>query len=186
MAKPTFAQAREILKYDSETGKLFWKERAVHLFATDGTHSQEHIAARWNSRYANKEAFTAINNVGYHFGQIGHRPYLAHVVIWLIVTGDWPTLQIDHINGDKLDNRLVNLRHVSQAINQLNQKRSKRNKSGVMGVFFIGRINKWNAYINKDRKHHNLGYFHSFQDAVAARKSAETQMGFHPNQGRSS
>lgn len=184
MAKPTYAQVSEILKYDSETGKLFWKERSVHLFSNDGTHAQEHIAAKWNKRYADREAFTAIGSHGYRFGTIAHYPYTAHTVIWLLLHHEWPVYQIDHVNGDRLDNRPANLRHVEAGVNQLNQKRSKRNKSGVMGVFFIDRINKWNAYINKNKRHHNLGYFASFNDAVAARKSAEASLGFHQNHGR--
>lgn len=74
---------------------------------------------------------------------------------------------IDHINGDKLDNRRVNLRVCTHAQNNMNQRKTK-GKSKYKGVCWLGRLNKWRAYIVKDRKQYYLGLFKSEEDAATA------------------
>lgn len=78
---------------------------------------------------------------------------------------------IDHINGDKLDSRLCNLREVSRSVNNFNQPERRHNTSGKTGVRREG--NKWIAQISKDRVNYNLGRFDTFKDAVEARECAE-------------
>lgn len=185
MAVLTYDQVSQILKYDPATGKLFWLPRSAEMFKL-GKISREHNAAKWNSRYAETEAFTYTTPHGYKCGQIEHSPYLAHLVIWLLISRTWPTMQIDHINGDRADNRLANLRHISQEENHLNQKRPSDNSSGVIGVSWTPHVRKWHAYINKGGKRTNLGWYHELADAKKARQIAETAFGFHPNHGRPS
>ena len=93
-----------------------------------------------------------------------------------------PDDQIDHINGNGLDNRIENLRIVDSLENAKNQKIFKNNKTGIHGVYFAKHAGKWCAQISNRKKIH-LGYFNSFLDACAARKSAECKFGFHPNHG---
>ncbi|MBB3521042.1 HNH endonuclease [Rhizobium sp. BK456] len=185
MAKPTYAQVREILKYDSETGKLFWKERPISSFV-DGERSASCRAARWNGKYANKEAFTWSTHAGYRMGRIAYEACYAHRVAWLLMTGAWPVDEIDHINGDPSDNRFVNLREATSTINRKNQKRRSDNKSGVTGVVFYKAYSQWTAYIQAGSKTKCLGYFQTKADAVRARKAAERENGYHQNHGRSS
>ena len=125
---------RKLLRYDPDSGKLYWRERTPDMF-TDGQYSAERCCLAWNSKCADKEAFTAFRN-GYHFGAIFDCLYYAHRVIWAICHGKWPTAQIDHINGDRHDNKIKNLRSVSNAENMRNRKTSEVNTTGVMGVYW--------------------------------------------------
>lgn len=96
--------------------------------------------------------------------------------------GYWPELQIDHINGDVTDNRISNLREVSASVNGQNCKRRHDNTTGVTGVSRTK--NSFRAEICVAGKRHRLGQFRSIEQAIAARKLAEREMGFHENHGR--
>jgi len=109
--------------------------------------------------------------------------YKAHRLAWFYVHGAWPN-QIDHINGIRDDNRLINLRSVTAKENQQNKQMQKNNKSGVCGVRWAGKLNKWRCTINDSGAAVNLGVYHDFFEAICARKSAENRYGFHPNHGR--
>jgi len=95
----------------------------------------------------------------------------------------WPE-QIDHINGVRSDNRMVNLRSVSRKENGRNQKKPVTNKSGMPGVRWGKVIGKWTSCIVVDRKIICLGSYRHFEDAAAAKKLAEKHYGFHENHGR--
>jgi hypothetical protein len=82
-------------------------------------------------------------------------------------------LVTDHINRNKLDNRLANLRIVSQSINAQNIGKSVNNNSGYNGVSWSKANNKWESYITYNRKRKHLGLFSNLEDAVNARKVAE-------------
>lgn len=173
---------RQLLSYDPETGKLFWKERDVRWFK-DGRRSAQGNADWWNKRFAGKEAFTAREGSGYASGGIFGVIHKGHNVIWVMENGSIQG-EIDHINGDKADNRLCNLRDVSRAENMRNKSRNANNVSGVPGVFWHTASNAWVAKIGVDMKSVHLGVFPTFEAAVAARKAAEREHGFHENHGR--
>lgn len=166
---PTPDALRQLLRYEPETGKLFWLERP------DGP-------AWWNTRYAGAEAMTNIVTAGYKASVLNGRAALAHRVIWAIVHGEWPTDDVDHINGVRTDNRLCNLRAVDRATNCKNMARNRRNTSGVTGVSKCGE--KWKAYIRSNGVFRVIGLYDEFSDAVTARHLAEREDGFHPNHGR--
>jgi len=169
----------ELLIYNPETGKLYWKVRDAVWFKSDIR------VASWNARYANKEAFTAIDKVrGYHVGAIFNRGYQAHRIIWMMVYGVWPD-QIDHINHNKLDNRIENLRDVTQVENSRNQPLSKLNISGKTGVHWCRNKNKWVSQIMISGKNILLGRFNTFNEAAAKRDEANMVYGFHKNHGAS-
>jgi len=174
---------RELIDYDSETGVLTWKARSSHLFIGN-EQSPEHSARIWNVKYAGKPALKSKNGNGYFHGAIFGQTLTAHSVAWAINYGSWPEHGIDHINGVKGDNRIANLRDVPDAENAKNQKLNKRNTSGVTGVSYFARTRKWVAMIKGGGKVRNLGYFHTIEEAAAARKDAEKKYGFHPNHGR--
>lgn len=120
---------------------------------------------------------------GYGYTTIHGRAYLSHRLIWKLLYNTEPA-QIDHINGDRLFNRIDNLRAVDRAENMKNMKRSKANKSGVTGVSFRSDKGKWRAYIFVGKKQVSLGLFDSIEDAAAARAKADIEHGYHANHGR--
>jgi hypothetical protein len=129
------------------------------------------------------------NNRGYYWCAVFGKTCLVHRLIWLWMTGGHPDDEIDHINGDRLDNRWVNLRQVSAFENSRNQGVRKDCKSGVRGVTWSDRTNyrgrsKWVARISHKGVRYVLGYFDDFEDAVAARKQAEINFKYHPNHAK--
>jgi hypothetical protein len=115
---------------------------------------------------------------------INGKTYLQHRLAWLYCFGYMPKDMVDHINGDTVDNRIRNLREASNSKNCKNQKRRTNNTSGVTGVYWVKVCGKWGARINSDYKSINLGVFNSFEDAVAARKAKEIELGYHKNHDR--
>ena len=89
------------------------------------------------------------------------------------IAGEIPGLRVDHIDGDGLDNRRCNLRHVTAAQNAWNSDAPKTNKSGRKGVHFYKKKRKYIASIKVNGKAYHLGSYDDFQDAVNARAAAE-------------
>ena len=96
--------------------------------------------------------------------------------------GEWPREDIDHINHNRLDNRIENLRCVNDSINLRNKSKSKANTSGQTGVYRTA-VGNWIARICVNHKQVNLGTFSDVAEAIAARKDAEKFYQFHPNHG---
>ena len=173
---------RKLLRYEPDTGKLYWRERTLDMFV-DKKQGAKHNSAQWNCKYAEKDALACVDQRGYKRGKIFGRVYLAHRVIWAMYYGEWPDY-IDHINGVRDDNSISNLRSVTALENSRNAKRRYDNVSGVCGVGWLSDRKKWYARIKVDGKNKHLGCFTNFECAVAARKDAETKYGFHKNHGR--
>jgi len=167
----------ELLAYDPITGKLTWKHRCASRFPS------LRGANAWNAAYAGKEAFTATHNQGYRVGTLMKKIYLAHRVIWALMTGVWPTDEIDHINHDRSDNRWENLRQVTRHENKKNVSKQRNNTSGVPGVVWDKSEGKWQARIQENRVFQNLGRFDSIEEAARVRKQAEQDRDFHINHG---
>ena len=166
-----------LLRYEPETGKLFWLRRPLWMFP------DERAWKIWNTRYEGAEAFTAIAN-GYRRGAIFGNTLAAHRVAWAVHHVQWPKGEIDHINGDRSDNRLANLRDVDSAGNHKNMSRASNNKSGVTGVHWCNTWNRWIAKIKVGGKTKSLGQFERFEDAVVARQKAQQELGFDIGHGK--
>lgn len=178
---PDSATLCSLLRYDGSSGKLYWRERGLEWF-TDGRRTREGNANWWNGRFAGKEAgYFKLD--GYISVRLLGENYLAHRLIMAMELGRDPG-EIDHINGDKSDNRPENLREVSHAENMANQSCRADNLSGTPGVHFSKLKGKWQASIGRLGKQHHLGYYVNVADAVRARKAADVSFGFHPNHGR--
>lgn len=173
---------REFLSYAPQTGQLFWKRRDERWFADNIGRTQAHAAAWWNSRFAGQEALTAINSSGYRTGAILGVSYKAHRVAWAIETGAWAVSEIDHIDGNRSNNRWSNLRLVDYSGNRQNMKKYSTNKSGVVGATF--RRGGWEVTISVCGKRLYVGRFRTIEEAGQARLEAELNLGFHPNHGR--
>lgn len=167
---PSRERLAQLIDYEPSTGLFTYKKCSEQ-------------SRRWNSVCAGKPALNYDNGNGYRYGVIDGVKIYAHRAAWIFMTGDVPK-QIDHINGDRLDNRIRNLRNVSRSENARNTKRNKANSSGVTGVHWYKSYQKWYVYIGSKPRHH-LGYFSCWAQAVAARKKAEKEYAYHPNHGRS-
>ncbi len=107
-------------------------------------------------------------STGYRYIGIDSRVYAEHRLAWFYANGEWPRGQIDHINGDPIDNRLLNLRDVSQSVNQQNVRGARAHSiSGLLGVTCRGR-GRWSAHIDVDGRRVRLGRFGSPEAAHAA------------------
>ena len=141
-------ELKDALSYDSETGIFRWRKRfakAVHVGDIAGSP----------------------DNKGYIMIGFRKRIYKAHRLAWLYVYEKWPSNLIDHINGDKSDNRIKNLREVDAGGNSENIRRpNKRNKSGFMGVIFYQ--NKWRASMTVNGKTKWLGDYATPEEAHQA------------------
>ncbi len=144
----------ELMSYDPETGHFIRR-------VTTG-----------NRAKAGAIAGTAVGN-GYRMIWIDGNSYSAHRLAFLAMVGSVPPADIDHVNGVRTDNRWANLRPATRSENMRNVDRRSDNTSGATGVVWKGPLRKWQAQLVVDRKHHHLGYFVEFEDAVAARRAAE-------------
>jgi hypothetical protein len=98
--------------------------------------------------------------------------------------GAWPEGEVDHIDHDKSNNRISNLRVTTRTGNGRNASLFRTNTSGASGVEWYKMRQRWRAYISVNNRRVHLGYFDAFDEAVAARKTAEINLGYHPNHGR--
>ena len=168
--KITINELRSRVIYNLENGQFTW----LHCNS---------CRPCWNSQFAGKRALCAPHSNGYLLGSIANQKLFAHRAAWALHHGQWPDGEIDHINHDKTDNRIANLRVVQRTQNAMNLSKSRRNLSGVTGVFKHTQTGRWQAQIRIGRRSIHLGSFESFYDAVAARRKAEEQHGFHQNHG---
>lgn len=152
----TAEYVRSILDYEPETGLLRWKvQRPSHRGKVQ----------------PGKVAGTSRGGTRIKVGIDGHE-YMAHRLIWLIVTGRWPEYEIDHKNLNGTDNRWDNLRPATSGQNQSNRPLRSHNRSGTTGVCFANRERRWLVTINKKY----VGTFRTKEEAIAARKEAEKQI----------
>ena len=151
------------LDYGSETGRFYWK-------ISKGGKKAGDIAG-------------SVNDQGYVLIRVLGEIYRAHRLAWIIMTGEIPDGEIDHIDGDRSNNRWDNLRLVDRKQNKQNLGKPVNNKSGHIGVMWYKAGQKWHAQITINGKTKHLGYFERIEDAIAARKEAEDFYGFHENHG---
>lgn len=169
-AMPEWEVLNDLLLCDFDTGKLFWRVRNVKYF-------QSEVRARqWNTRYSGREAFTYSDANGYKCGNILDSRLLAHRVIWKMWNKTMPDMDIDHINGNKSDNRIDNLRLATCSENSWNAEKRSDNTSGYKGVSFDKSRGLWAAYINAYGKRKHLGRFRLIEDAHMAYEKASIEM----------
>jgi len=157
MEKLTQEKLKELLSYDPQTGIFRYRYKL---------RSKNRISGRSNK-------ITGCKNRGRITICINYKNYFAHRLAWLYHHGYLPENGIDHINRNPSDNRIKNLREVSQSCNMRNCGNPKDNKSGVKGVCFDSNENKWCAYITSNKKHKKIGRYNNKDEAVLARLAAE-------------
>lgn len=162
MATSSLTQARlkELLRYDPETG--------VFTYA----------CARPKVRVGAVAGHTHAGH-GYRQIKLDGRLYLAHRLAWLYVHGCWPSDMLDHIDRDRTNNRLLNLRESDRFLNRQNSLAPCNSTSGIKGVTWNRTLGKWHARIGFGNKRHHVGWFNSAEEAALARAAAEKQMHIH-------
>jgi hypothetical protein len=158
----TQADLKKILFYDPTTGVFTW------LIKTGRSK-------------AGKVAGT-VNMYGYLVITIRGFKFQASRLAWLYVYGVWPNT-IDHINHNRTDNNIKNLRNVDCIENRKNVSLKKMNSSGFNGVRYEPKRKKWRAEINDMYRKVFIGRFDRIEDAIAARKAANVKYGYHENHG---
>lgn len=156
----------EAVDYNPESGEFKWKTT---------TRNRARVAGNNPSSYSSN---------GYLEICVGGTKVSAHKLAWHIYYGYWPNHHIDHIDGDKRNNRISNLRKSDPSINMKNRGFNKNNTTGKMGVYKSGQ--KWRSRIRVSGKLVNLGTYENYNDAVEARESAEVKYKFHINHGKRS
>lgn len=164
---------RELLDYDPLTGMLTWRTRPLRS-------GLERIDKGWNTRLAGRPAGMTDRNghIWVTVEMLGRpfRKYSAHRLAWAHYHDEWPTTEdVDHINGNPSDNRMINLRPASTTENVRNQRRRIDNTSGHKGISWSKKSKKWYAYINVDKRMIALGLFASKEEAIAVRRAAAKQ-----------
>jgi hypothetical protein len=152
----TAEQVRELFRYDPETGDFY----------------------RLNPAGRSPVGIVppCINGEGYRRISILGRLHSAHRIAWLYMTGSWPQNWVDHINGDRTDNRWSNLRDVTPRRNALNRKRSNSNNlTGVRGVFFCS--GRFRVQLKLDGTKRSLGSYVTLEEARAVAESALKETG---------
>lgn len=148
-ALPSIADIRQRLKCDPDTGTI-WRWTGL----------------RWIP------AFTATDSDGYRIGACCKKPMKAHRVIWALHYGEWPAGEIDHINRDRADNRIANLRITTRSENVCNTGLRSTNTSGYPGVSWHRGKGRWRAAIRLNGRKIHLGYFDQAEAAGAAYAAA--------------
>lgn len=146
---------KSLLAYDAETGAFTWRKPR-------------------GGQVAGSQA-GCLNRNGYTEITVHRRIYKAHRLAWLYTYGEWPPAEIDHINGNKSDNRLANLRPATRAQNVANTALRSDSASGVKGVHWSGSSRKWQAQIKHNGKSKHLGVYANIEDAAAAYRRAATE-----------
>jgi len=147
-------ELRKRLRYDPATGILYWKD-GQRLGLPAG--------------YLDTTGYVRLGFAG--------RMYLNHRIAWALHYGIWPDLEVDHINGQKTDNRLGNLRLATKAENRRNVKTRSDNKTGFKGVSFCKRTGRYKAQIRHGQTHPKfLGYFDTPEQAATAYRKAALEL----------
>lgn len=149
---PPCEELHRLFSYDAETGELLWRirpsNRAVRVHPGD--------------------AAGTIGEKGYLVVGIARAYFLAHRLIWKMVTGCDPEDQIDHRDLNRANNRWINLRPASNGPNLANSKLRRDNKSGVKGVCWEESHKAWSAQIAVHGKQRRIGRFKDFDAAQTA------------------
>jgi hypothetical protein len=151
------ARARELLNYNPETGIFVWEKRTSNRISIGNRAGRE-------------------NGNGYRRIAIDGFSYYEHQLAWLYIYGEWPEYEIDHRDGNGLNNSLSNLRQATHAENSQNQALRSTNSSGATGVSWSKLRSKWESSIWVGCEKKFLGLFDNFCDADAAYLKAKKEL----------
>jgi hypothetical protein len=171
---------KDAVSYDPLTGDFTWKLRPFNHFSTPRG------ARVFNTRFSGKTAGCLRRPIGNEYVTFRLQGVLvyAHRAAWAVTHGDWPVETIDHVNGNKSDNRISNLRAATHSENQRNAKQNIRIISGVKGVYWSKDRHRWYARLRYAGAYHHLGSFGTIEEAEqAVRAARELNHGEFANHG---
>jgi hypothetical protein len=172
---------RRVLKwtrYEPDTGKVIWLERENNK--------------QFTSKFAGKEAGKVSAHGNSFYRYLGFKidgktkNVAAHTVAMIHIHGEYPKHgdEVDHIDGDGLNNRAENLRLVDHSTNGKNSRLMSNNKSGISGVRWDEKRKYWISLVRVNKKSKILAFTEDFFEACCLRKSAERKHNYHENHGR--
>lgn len=164
---PDTKYLEECFYVNFETGELIWKHRPDTHFRN------EQIARGVNAKYAGKVAGMTNSKTRYRYVWMDSVAYKVHRIIWKMKLGADPVHEIDHINGDRTDNRIENLRDCTKSQNQMNVRVRANSASGLKNIKF--RKDRWYVRITVDGTRKHVGCFLTKQQAIAAYTKCEQE-----------
>jgi hypothetical protein len=165
----------ECFDLDEKTGTLFWKLRPESHF--DGRKTGYALYGKHKKLDVGRPALNIIKKNGYRSGRLDGEYYYAHRVIWKMINGVDPLI-IDHINGNRSDNRPTNLRSVDNALNQRNMAPSTSSPDGVRGVYWHAQSGGWLGQITSKGGRIISFYSRDRGNVVAWRREMEIEHGY--------
>ena len=155
--KVTQERLKQVLDYDPETGVFTWKVRTVNAPSarTDKV---------WNTRFAGTEP-GHMRPDGYRGMTVDRMKFQAHRLAWFYVNGTWPPFDLDHVDGNKANNAIANLRLADRSENMANTGRRASNTSGRKGVYQDRRTGRFIATVHPRGKKIHIGVFDNIEDA---------------------
>lgn len=179
---------KELMDYNPETGIFVWKERDIIYF--NHCKKPEFSCRLWNSRMVGKVSGTIFKtkNKFYYATSLScgekFKRYYMHRLAWMYMYGKFPNDEIDHLDGDGLNNKISNLVLLDHCGNLKNQKMRSTNTSGFNGVSYDKARNKWIVQIWNNSKRVFSKRFESFDEAVLARKDLDIEYNYSKRHGR--
>jgi hypothetical protein len=146
----------ELLAYDPENGIITWRNPGY--------------------RAAIKETAGTLNGVGGTLIMINQVQYLARKIVWCMMTGLWPALEVNHLDADNTNFKWSNLRLASRSENAVTRKRRKDNTSGHKGIYWCRQTQKWRVIISNNGQTEHLGRFEELDDAIRERTRRMTSL----------
>lgn len=150
----TIEDIHQLFRYDPNTGILTWSDKCVK-----------------SNKVGSEVGWVGL---GYHKVEVYGKTYQVHRIVWAYVYNEWPSKFIDHINGIRDDNRICNLRDVSQRENTCNRQMHRDGKHP--GYFYNKWEKRWDARISLGRKRYNLGLFDTEEQAAEAYRTAREEI----------
>lgn len=153
----TVERVHELLDYNPTTGILTWRGGGFR------GHRQPGVAVG------------SMSSNGYLCFQIDRKKYTVHRFVWFWWYGEWPSVDIDHIDGNRTNNRIANLRTATRTVNCQNRRATSRNSTGLLGAS-LDRRGKYVAQIASDGRTYNLGRYETAEEAHAAYLAAKRRL----------
>lgn len=155
---------KNLLRYDSDTGHFYWLERPLSMFSDVKMRLRNCNA--WNTKFAGVRA-GYVSGGGYRYIMHMGKLHKEHRLAWLYVYGNFPVGSVDHIDGNRMNNRISNLRLANNSQNSINSV-VVRGASGCRGIHWVAHAGKWRARIKINGRQVHIGYYSTKEAAAAA------------------